>query len=149
MARCFTRHGFGCVGFCVRETRNAAGKRQLLAAPVHPALLTAAGVQMDSYPISLLEGAQALRRDDLPTCARCPPPEETTRRSSCGTSVEKRCRLHENRDQRGLTEKLRCLHTGRSGSKRANGRGSATLYSTEGCGGSIFCGAQVTSDRKY
>jgi hypothetical protein len=70
-----------------------------------------ASVQMDSHPISLLEGAQALRRDDLPTCARCPPPEEAARRSSCGTSVEKRCRLLENRDQRGLTEKLGCLRT--------------------------------------
>ena len=66
-----------------------------------------AGVQTDSHPISLLERVQALRRGDLPTCLL-----PTARRSNSPLKLwnfgGKRCRLLENRDQRGLTEKLRC-----------------------------------------
>src|ERR1700693_6575901 len=66
------------------------------------------GVQMDPGPVSLLEGWQALRRTNLPTCA-CGPAAETARRPSCGIAVEKCSRLQQNCGCWGLTEQLRRL----------------------------------------
>src|SRR5262249_13433312 len=64
---------------------------------------------MDSHPFPLLEGSQAVRRSRLSAGIHRASPESTAHRCSCGTAVEKRRWLQQNRVGKGLTERLRCL----------------------------------------
>src|SRR5262249_7963267 len=103
--QCLVHFALGCPKFLrktVHEWRSipspelvgtAAGQRETEQHPDPCA-------RMNSILISLLDGAPALRRADLPTCARCPPPEEDAHRSSCGTPVEKCPPLQNSRSQR-------------------------------------------------
>ena len=68
-----------------------------------------ARVQMDSHPLPLLEGSQAVRRGRVSTSIDRTSAESTAHRCACRTPVEKRRWLQKDCPRRGLTDDLRCL----------------------------------------
>src|SRR5579864_976493 len=64
---------------------------------------------MDSHPVSLLEGTQAVRRDGVSASAHGSQTQKAVFAPTCGTGVEKCCRLQQTCGPRCLTGDLRYL----------------------------------------
>ena len=76
--------------------------------------LPVTGFQVDSHFVSLLEGAQAVRRSATPVCTQSSSSQAREGSPICGSAVENRGWIQQTRNPTHLTDHLRCLCGGRS-----------------------------------